>query len=71
MNGRAMRLRVATLNVWGLPEPISRDLAPRMEAIGDRLPGLDLDVVAFQEAWTASAPRSQLASGRRAPEGRW
>ena len=57
-----MRVRVATFNAWGLPEPFSRDFAARMRAIEDRLPELKLDVIAFQEIWTADARRSLAAA---------
>lgn len=61
-----MRLRVATLNVWGLPEPLSVAPLRRLHAIGERLPELDLDVVAFQEVWFGRARRILLDAGRRA-----
>ena len=60
-----MRVRVATLNVWGLPEPFSERLPKRMKAIGARLAELDLDVIAFQEVWTREAYRLLRAAGRR------
>ena len=41
-----MGFRVATLNVWGLPEPFSDRLSERMVAIGERLQTLDADEVA-------------------------
>ena len=59
-------MRLATLNVWGLPWPASREGSERMRAIGARLPALELDVVAFQEVWTESARRSLREAGRRA-----
>ncbi|MCG8588913.1 MAG: endonuclease/exonuclease/phosphatase family protein, partial [Proteobacteria bacterium] len=46
-----MRLRVVTLNVWGLAAPIGRDLAARGAAIGAELARLAPDVVALQEVW--------------------
>lgn len=61
-----MRLRIATLNVWGLPEPLSVSPRRRLDAIGARLPALDADVVAFQEVWFASARERLLAAGKRA-----
>ncbi len=61
-----MRLRVASLNVWALPFGIARHSAARMEAIGSALPGLDVDVVAFQEVWTREARRSLVEAGARA-----
>ena len=60
-----MRVRVATLNVWGLPEPFSERLPNRMKAIGARMAALDLDVMAFQEVWTAEAHRLLRDAGRR------
>ena len=59
-------MRLATLNVWGLPWPVSREGSERMHAIGARLPALELDIVAFQEVWTESARRSLREAGRRA-----
>jgi endonuclease/exonuclease/phosphatase family metal-dependent hydrolase len=61
-----MRVRVATLNAWAIPEPIGRDVGARIEAIGQRLPSLDLDVIAFQEVWIADAARRLREAGRRA-----
>jgi endonuclease/exonuclease/phosphatase family metal-dependent hydrolase len=61
-----MRIRLATLNVWALPEPISRDPQARIDAIGERLPALGLDLIAFQEVWTGDAADRLLAAGRRA-----
>jgi len=61
-----MRLRVATLNVWALPEPLAPDVDDRMRAIGERLAALDLDIAAFQEVWTADARRRLVAAGRDA-----
>ena len=60
-----MNIRVATLNVWGLP-PLSPRVPERMAAIGDRLASLDLDVAAFQEVWTADARRILRTAGHRA-----
>lgn len=61
-----MRLRVATLNVWGLPEPITQEPGARLRAIGRTLPELALDVVAFQEAWYPKARRILREAGDRA-----
>jgi endonuclease/exonuclease/phosphatase family metal-dependent hydrolase len=61
-----MRIRVGTLNAWGLPEPLGRDVSARIEAIGQRLPSLHLDVIAFQEVWTSDAARRLREAGRRA-----
>jgi len=57
-----MRLRVLSLNVWGLPEPVGRDVAARMERINERLPSFGADVVLYQEVWTEEA-RAQLIEG--------
>ncbi len=61
-----MQLRVLTLNVWGLPEPVSTDLAGRMRRIGEAFPRLDADVVALQEVWTQGAREQLAAAGQRA-----
>jgi endonuclease/exonuclease/phosphatase family metal-dependent hydrolase len=59
-------LRLATLNVWGLPWPIAREGAARMDAIGARLPALELDWMLFQEVWTQGARLQLIEAGRRA-----
>jgi endonuclease/exonuclease/phosphatase family metal-dependent hydrolase len=61
-----MRIRVATFNVWGLPEPFSSTLLARMEAIGRRLATLGVDVISFQEVWTGDARRALRLAGERA-----
>ena len=61
-----MRLGVATLNVWALPWGMARHTDARVRAIGAALPGLDLDVAAFQEVWTEEARRGLVAAGQRA-----
>ena len=61
-----MRIKVATLNVWALPEPIALDVSDRMHAIGERLPHLELDAIALQEVWTGEAREILLGAGRRA-----
>ncbi len=58
-----MRIQVATLNVWALPEPFASDVIPRMTAIGERLADLPADVVAFQEVWTEGAREVLLRLG--------
>lgn len=60
-----MRVRVATLNAWGLPI-LAADVGPRLRAIGRELEALDLDVVAFQEVWTPVGQRALIEAGRRA-----
>jgi endonuclease/exonuclease/phosphatase family metal-dependent hydrolase len=61
-----MRIRLATLNVWALPEPIGRDVSARIDAICRRLSSLDLDLIAFQEVWTRDAGRRLCEAGRNA-----
>ncbi len=61
-----MRVRVATLNAWALPEPLSRHVPERMRAIGDRLRQLPVDVVALQEVWSAGPRDALVAAGRAA-----
>jgi endonuclease/exonuclease/phosphatase family metal-dependent hydrolase len=61
-----MRIRVATLNVWALPTPFAQQVSARMREIGDLLAPLDLDVIAFQEVWTANARDDLIAGGRKA-----
>jgi endonuclease/exonuclease/phosphatase family metal-dependent hydrolase len=62
----AETLRLASLNVWALPFGLARHAAARMEAIGERLPALALDVAAFQEVWTDEARAALVAAGARA-----
>lgn len=50
-----MKVRVATLNTWGLPRPFSKRPEERLRSIGARLGSLALDAIAFQEVWTAGA----------------
>jgi len=57
-----VRLRVATLNVWGVPILAER-LGARMREIGRRLAGLALDAIGFQEVWTPAARRALIAAG--------
>jgi len=47
-----MSLRLGTFNVWGLPEAFADDVSSRMRGLASRLPGVDLDVLLIQEAWT-------------------
>jgi endonuclease/exonuclease/phosphatase family metal-dependent hydrolase len=47
-----MPLRFGTFNVWGLPGSFADDVSSRMRGLAARLPGLDLDVLFIQEAWT-------------------
>jgi sphingomyelin phosphodiesterase 2 len=59
-------VRLATLNVWGLPWPFAREGAERMHAIGAALPALELDLAVFQEVWTEDARQSLREAGARA-----
>jgi endonuclease/exonuclease/phosphatase family metal-dependent hydrolase len=61
-----MRVRIATLNAWAIPEPIGRDVSVRIDAIGRRLASLHLDAIAFQEVWTSDAARRMIDAGREA-----
>lgn len=61
-----MLIRLATLNAWALPDPIGRDVRARMDAIGERLSALHLDVIAFQEVWTSDAANRLKHAGQRA-----
>ena len=61
-----MQIRVATLNVWALPEPFGHQVRRRMRAIGAKLSSLDLDAIAFQEVWTGEARGILLRAGRKA-----
>jgi len=61
-----MRLRIATLNTWGLPEPFAEDVAPRLAEIGRRLPPLALDAIAFQEVWTSQGQAELIRAGQAA-----
>ncbi len=49
--GSGERVRLTTLNVWGLPEPLARDVSARMDAIASHLCELDADIVNLQEVW--------------------
>lgn len=61
-----MRLRLLTLNVWGLPAPLSHAPLERARAIGDRLAGLELDAAAFQEVWSEELAAALVERGARA-----
>ena len=60
-----MRLRVLTLNVWGLPLGIARHHDARMHAIGEGFATSGADVIALQEVWTGSG-RAILAQAGEA-----
>lgn len=51
-------LRVLSLNIWGLGYNIATDRAERVQAIGQALDTLNLDIVGFQEVWVK---RDQIA----------
>jgi len=59
-----MRLRVLSLNVWGLPPPIGLHVGERLGLVLRDLPALDCDVVLLQELWTDEG-RRQLIEGAR------
>lgn len=61
-----MQLRVATLNVWGMPPPLGRQVRYRMGRIGEEVARLELDVIAFQEVWTAVGRRRLVRAARDA-----
>ncbi len=61
-----MRLRIATLNVWGLPFGLARDLPERRRAIGAALGDLDVDACAFQEVWTPATLQALRGAARGA-----
>jgi len=61
-----MRLRLLTLNVWALPEPLAADVAGRLHRIGEQLPLLGADVAALQEVWTQKARQQLAAAAHRA-----
>ena len=68
-----MPLRLGTFNVWGLPEAFSDDVSSRMRGLAARLPGLDLDLLLIQEAWTdevrETLREAALAAGFEVAEG--
>lgn len=53
-----MRLRIATLNTWALPAPLSVRPQARMRELAARLRALDVDAVALQELWTRQSRRA-------------
>ena len=59
-------MRIATLNVWALPEPVGFRVNRRMRALGEHLPKLELDVLALQEVWREGARQALVEAGRRA-----
>ncbi len=59
-----MRLRVLTLNVWGLPAPAGHDVEERLSLVLRDLAPLACDVALFQEVWTETG-RRQLVEGAR------
>src|SRR5262245_43725729 len=61
-----MRLRIATLNAWGFPEPLAERLAERMDALAEDLPRIGADVLALQEVWSADARARLVAAGAAA-----
>jgi endonuclease/exonuclease/phosphatase family metal-dependent hydrolase len=61
-----MRLRIATLNAWAFPPPLAERLDERMEALAQRIPSLDVDVLALQEVWAGGARSRLVAAGATA-----
>lgn len=61
-----MRLRILSLNVWGLPWRLARDTGLRMHAIAGQLSELAADVVCLQEIWTQGDREILLQGARRA-----
>jgi sphingomyelin phosphodiesterase 2 len=61
-----MRIRVATLNTWALPDPFGHRVRARMRAIGERLDALGADLVALQEVWRDDARSLLCEAGVRA-----
>ncbi len=61
-----MRVRIATLNVWGLPPPFAEHVSERMAAIGRRMSDLHADVISLQEVWTPSARETLISAGHSA-----
>jgi endonuclease/exonuclease/phosphatase family metal-dependent hydrolase len=61
-----MRFRVATLNVWGLPPPLSPEPTARLLAIGAELDAHALDAICFQEVWSTGARDTLVDAGREA-----
>ncbi len=59
-----MRLRVLSLNVWGLPPPIGRHVNERLALVFRDLPDLDCDLALFQEVWTEEARAQMIENGR-------
>lgn len=66
MQRQNVRIRVATLNAWGLPDLFAEDVGIRLREIGRRLSHLELDAIAFQEVWTSEAQRLLGDAGGRA-----
>ncbi|MDE0886983.1 MAG: endonuclease/exonuclease/phosphatase family protein [Myxococcota bacterium] len=64
-----MRLRILTLNVWGLPLGLTRHHDDRMRAIGQSFANSGADVIALQEVWTEGGRRVLAAAGKDAGYG--
>lgn len=56
-----MPLRISSLNTWGLPLGLARDLPRRTEALGRSFASSGADAIALQEVWTPRA-RTHLRS---------
>ena len=64
-----MRLRVLSLNVWGLPLGLTRHHEARMQAIGQSFANSRADLIALQEVWTEGARATLAAAGEKAGYG--
>lgn len=62
-------LRVLTLNVFGLPWPLGRDVAARCARIAARLSADGADIVALQEAWDDTSRSVLLLDGYHCARG--
>jgi hypothetical protein len=60
-----MEISLVTLNVWGLPWPLSRDRARRFRRLERHLAAGAYDVAGVQEAWSRCLPGVRYPSSRR------
>ena len=61
-----MKLRVASLNIWALPFGLAPGATGRINAIAQRLPSVNADVIGLQEVWTPIARQTLVDGGRQA-----
>ena len=59
-------MRLLSLNTWGLPLGLARDLPRRTEALGRTFADSDADVIALQEVWTGRAREHLLQAANHA-----